>query len=211
MTQRNDSAAFFTFWDKAGTFVLSNMLWLLFSLPVVTLPAATAALFATLAPLSRGQQVEPLAAFWRAFREHWRKSSIIGGIDLLVFGIIILNLSIFGRMDGNQPMMRASQILTVFVGVAALMVNLYLWPLLISFRLTIRQLFDTAVRMAFGHALWSLLVLCIVGAMLWVSIQLPAMFLILATGSACAMVIMWGTWRVIRRYVAPEELIRFEG
>lgn len=210
MSQRSDNAAFFGFWDKVGTFVLSNLLWLVCALPLVTLPAATAALFAILAPFSRGQPVEPLTGFFRALREYWRKSSIIGLIDLVVFGVITANLIIFARMDGQQLLTRVSQVATLFFGFAALLINLYIWPLLVTFKLTLRQLFDTALRMAFGHALWSMFLLCLVIVMLLISTQLPSMFTIIGTVSACVLWINWGTWRVIRRYVAPEEMARFK-
>lgn len=210
MSQRSDNAAFFGFWDKVGTFVLSNLLWLVCALPLVTLPAATAALFTVLAPFSRGQPVEPLTGFFRAFREYWRKSSIVGVIDLVVFGIIIANFMIFTHMDVNQPITRVSQVVTLFFGFAALLINLYLWPLLVTFKLTLRQLFDTALRMAFGHALWSMFLLFLVMVLLLISTQLPAMFAVIGTVSACVLLINWGTWRVIRRYVAPEEMARFK-
>jgi uncharacterized membrane protein YesL len=41
--------------QTASTFVLLNMLWLFCSLLIITMPAATAALFATIAPWGRGR------------------------------------------------------------------------------------------------------------------------------------------------------------
>lgn len=213
MRQEGNNAAFFAFFDRASTFVLANLLWVFASLPLVTMPAATAGLFAVLAPWVRGKHTEPFSTFFEAFRTRWRKSMVIFVADLMVVGLIGANFSIFGRMDAAQsltPLTRFSQGMTLFVGIVALMINLYLWPLLVTFDLSLRQLLDTAVRMAFGHALWSLALAVLALLPFVVSLLLPAMFGLIGTFAACALVINWGAWRVIRRYVASESLLRLE-
>ena len=57
--------------DKITTVVLANLLWFIFAVLIVTLPAATAGLFAVLVPLVRGRDVEIFATFFGTMRRQW--------------------------------------------------------------------------------------------------------------------------------------------
>ncbi|MEO8393584.1 MAG: DUF624 domain-containing protein [Chloroflexota bacterium] len=60
--RRNDGL--FDLLDKAGTFVLANLFWVLLSIPIVTLPIATAGLFATMSFWVRGKSPEVFRNFF---------------------------------------------------------------------------------------------------------------------------------------------------
>ena len=73
------------------------------------------------------------------------------------------------------------------------------------------ELLETALKLAFMHPIASFGILLVVVAILLVSsLFLPQMFLLLASVSACALFISWGTWRVIRRHIADDERSRLE-
>lgn len=196
--------------DRAGTFILANLLWVLLSLPIITIPLATAGLFATLAPWGRGKPSEVFRDFFSGIREHWRQAMVIGVIDLLLGGLIALNLSIFRFMNMSQPVALLSQSITVFVALVLFTVNLYIWPMLVTFDLPLRNLLETAVKLVFAHPLASIGMLLVTLAILLGSTLLPAMFLLLATVSTCALFISWRVWRVVRGHIAEDERARLE-
>ena len=197
----------FDFLDKAGNFILANLLWVLLSIPVITLPMATAGLFASMSPWARGKSAEVFQDFFGGMRQHWRKASLIVLMDVLLGGLIILNLSIFRLMNLPQPLILLSQSVTLFVAVTAIMVNLYLWPLMVTFdELSLRRLLDTSLKLVFAHPAWSFAVLIMALVPLLLSLLLPAAVFILGSFSSVALVVSWGAWRIIRRY-APEEPI----
>ncbi|MEP7287494.1 MAG: DUF624 domain-containing protein [Chloroflexota bacterium] len=210
MARDAGTTSFFAVLDRVGTFVTANLLWIFCSLPIVTMPAATAGLFAILAPWARGKQPEPFAAFFGAFRQQWRKSTVIFVIDLIVASIVVANVSILARMDMGQFLTRISQVMTLFLAIVALMINLYVWPLLVTFEMPLRQIFNTAARLAFGHAIWSLGLLIAALLPLLLTLLLPAMFAVILTFATSALIVSLGSWRVIRRYVVPEELAKLE-
>lgn len=195
----------FDFLDKAGTFVLANLLWVLLSIPVITVPLTTAGLFATMSRWVQGQPVEVFRDFFGGMRRHWRKASLMVLLDVLLGGFILVNLSIFQRMNPSQPLTVLSQSVTLFAAVTAIMVNLYLWPLMVTFEeLPLRRLLDTALKLVFAHPLGSVALLFMGAAPLILSLMLPGAFFALATFSTMAFLVSWGAWRIIRRY-APEE------
>lgn len=207
---RSQNADLFVWADRAGTFILANLLWVLLSLPIITIPLATVGLFATLAPWGRGKPSEVFRAFFSGIREHWRQAMSIGVIDLLLGGLIVVNFSIFQLMNMSQAVALLSQSITIFVGFVLVAVNLYVWPLLVTFDLPLRDLLSTALNLVFVHPLASIGMLLVVLAIMLGSTLLPAMFLLLASISVCALFISWGVWRVVRGHIAEDERARLE-
>ena len=196
--------------DRAGTFILANLLWVLISLPLITMPFATAGLFSALAPWGRGKSTEFFRDFYGGIRDHWRHAMLIGLIDLLVGSLIALNFSIFRMMDMSGIIAILSQSVTFFATLVLLSVNLYLWPLLVTFDLPFRELLETAVKLVFAHPFASIGMLLVTLAIVLVSSLLPQMFLLLGSISACALFISWGVWRVVRGHIAEDERARLE-
>jgi len=96
------------------------------------------------------------------------------------------------------------------VTLTGLMANLYTWPLMVTFDLSLRNLLLNSLRLVFAHPLWSRVMLFLVAALFVLSLLLPAAVLVLASFSAAALLINWGAWRVIRPYVPENELAQLE-
>jgi len=196
--------------DRISGFALANLFWVLLSLPVVTMPAATAGLFATTSPWARGKTGELFHDFFEGMRQCWRKSTLVVLGDLALGGLVLVNLSIFRLMDLPQPLILLSQGVTLFVGLAMLLVNLYLWPLMVLFDLPVSALLSASLHMAFTYPWRSFLLLVAALVPVLFGLVLPAAIVIMVSFSACSLFINWGAWQVIRRYVAAEELVKLE-
>ena len=203
---RNQTAELFDLLDRAANFVLANLLWVVLSIPLVTLPAATAGLFATMTPWARGKPTEVFRDFLSGVREHWRKATVVGLIDVLIGGLIYLNFVAFQRMDMSNPIAIVSRSVTLFAALATIMVNLYLWPMMVSFDMPVRRLVENSVRLVFAHPLWSFTMHIIALAPLVVSLFLPGAIWILATFSAVALLDSKAAWRIIQRYSSDSEI-----
>ncbi len=192
--------------ERYAAFVLANLLWAVVAIPLVTLPAATAGLFAVMMARARGVPADLLATFFGAARRCWLKASLLMGLNLLGGGLVAVNLSIFPLMDlSADPLAFVARSVTLFAALALLLVNLYAWPLLVLLEdLSVKALLENAVRLVFAHGLWSLLVLFVVAAIIAFSLLLPRGVFALATASACAWVMSRGAWRVIRGHLGGE-------
>jgi uncharacterized membrane protein YesL len=210
---RQPNDALFENLDKAANLIIANLLFVLLSIPLVTLPLTTAGLFNVTSRWARRQSYEVFRDFFEGMRHHWRRAVPIFLMDVALAGLIILNFSIFPRMDSAQPIALVSQSVTIFVGMSLAMVNFYLWPLLVTFEdLSLRLLLDRSVRLVFIHPGWSLLTLALVAGIVIVSlIVLPGAAWALFTFSTIALLVNRMAWRVIRRYVSQEELAALEG
>ncbi|MCA9899032.1 MAG: DUF624 domain-containing protein [Ardenticatenaceae bacterium] len=77
------------FYRRLGTFLAANVLWLITSLPIVTMPAAAGGLFYLMSRVIADERdLDPdesaIGDFWVGFRRYWKQFSLIGFLDLAV-------------------------------------------------------------------------------------------------------------------------------
>lgn len=193
--------------DRIATFVMANLIWFVLALMIVPLPAATAGLFATLAPWVRGKDTELFGTFFGTMRQHWLKSTVIGVIDVVIAVIVYMNFQAISLMAlENSTLSMIFTSVTLFIALSAILINLYIWPLLVLFDLPYRRLFYVAASLALAHPFWSLLIVAMVLLLLSLVLFLPTIIIVFGLFSAIALVINWGTWRIIRKYATSEEL-----
>lgn len=193
--------AFWTRLERAAEFVLVSMLWVILSLPIITLPAATAGLFAVHTDWVRGQENEALQRFFSGLVRYAWKATLIGLSSALGLGLVAANLTILPDMNLPFVPFAFSLGISVFVGGLVLVANLYVWVLLLTFDFPLAKLVKTALQLAFQHVLWSIGVLLAVGVVVLASLWLlPAGVIVLILPSSLAWMISRGSWRVIRPY-----------
>ncbi len=206
MIRPHPNAEFFDLIDRAGTFALANLFWVLLSIPLITAPLATAGLFATMTPMAQHKSAEVFHNFFGGIRLYWRKAMLAGLIDTLITALVVANFSIFRLMNMAQPLALLSQSVTLFVAVIAMMVNLYFWPLMVIVDIPFRELLDTSLKLVFMHPVWSTLMLLMSLAVIILSLLfLPAAALVFVTVSTFAWVTSWAAWRIIRRYIEEKD------
>jgi uncharacterized membrane protein YesL len=196
--------------QTASSFVLLNMLWLFCSLLIVTMPAATAALFATVAPWGRGSSPsEPLANFFVAMKQYGVRATAVTLLNLLIGALVTLNFLVLRQIEISQVMPALALIVTTLVTLLLLLSNIYLWPLLVTVDPSLAVLLKNALKLALVHPFWGLLVA--VGAVLpgLISLLLPQAFFITITFAATALIVYAGAWRVMRRYLNEKEIHNF--
>ena len=81
------------FYQRMGIFLLANLLWILTSIPLITMPAAAGGLFYLMSRVIADERdLDPKEAtisdFWVGFRTYWQKFSWLGFLNLVVFLLI---------------------------------------------------------------------------------------------------------------------------
>jgi uncharacterized membrane protein YesL len=193
---------FFTKLDRISGFAILNVLWVISVVFIVTIPAATVGLFAVMTDWVRGHNSEAFARFFGAIRQHGLKASLIGLLDAVIVGLLAFNLHLIPQMGLPMGIYYPFLGITAFIGVLVLMSNLYIWPLLVTYDLTINRLIDVAVRLSINHFGWTACLLLMTGFVLMLSFVLPAIISVLLLFSSCAYLMTWGAWHIIQRYDA---------
>jgi len=192
--------------DRAATFIMANLFWFMFAAPIITLPMATAGLFAALAPWVRGQDVEFFGAFFGNMRRQWFKSTVLTLFDVLIGGWLFLNFQIINDMPIPEPMKWGIRGINISIALIVLMMNMYMWTLMVTMNLPLRRLFNVGWRFALGHPFWSILIVLLSFVPITLGQFAPIWLNVMATASSTALIINWGAWRIIKKYATPEEL-----
>jgi len=196
-----DYQEFFTKLDRFSGFAIINVLWVIGSAFIITLPLATVGLFAVLADWVRGKNSEALARFFGGMRQYGLKASLIALVDAGIMGLLALNLHIIPQMGLPTPIHYPFLSVTLFISLMVVMANLYIWILLVTYDLTLKRLADVAIHLSMTHFSWTFCVLLMTTGVLGLGLVfIPSGISVFVLFAGCAYVVAWGAWRVIRQY-----------
>lgn len=143
-------------------FILLNVLWLVCSLPVVTIGASTTALYAVMMKIVANEEGYILQGFLDAFRRNFKQSTVIWLILLAVGAAIGTDFMIVRRMPG-----RLAAVGTILLGAAALiyMVEvIFVFPLVARFENTTFHMMKNALLIPAARLPFLALVMLVTGA-----------------------------------------------
>ena len=129
---------------KACNIILLTLVWAVCCAPVVTIGAATTALYTVMWRISAGQDVRVIREFWDAMRTNWKVATASWGTMLLV------GLLLAGNMVALSGVQAPPALLTLMKGAAGLVLISYLIVLhylfagIAKYYVTISQAFKNA-------------------------------------------------------------------
>ncbi len=175
------------FWDVLRL----NFCWLLFSLPIVTIGASTAAAFSLGLRMAEETETYIFGPFFKAFKENFKKGTIIGLLNLVYFYAMYLDFQLFNAVEGNPIIFLIVGIVGTFIGVCGF---LYAYALTARYENTImntvKNSFDITIRY-FGRSLVTVLV-CLALYVILNWNELMLLFFVLI-GPACIIYTISGT------------------
>jgi uncharacterized membrane protein YesL len=192
--------------EKWANFILANLLWSLLAIPLITLPAATAGIFTVMLDRVRGSTVPFFVAFFGAMRRLWLKSTLVTLGDVLIGGLLFINVLIFREMPLYDVIGLLSRSVTFFAALVLLLANLYIWSLMVVVEMSLSDLVTTSFKLVFLYPLRSCAILLAAAVPIAISLLLPRGVFLLITVSTIALIITTGTWPLIQRHL-PEETL----
>jgi uncharacterized membrane protein YesL len=168
-------------WEEMFILIFCNLVWVLAMIPIVTLPAATGALFYLTHKIADGRAVN-FADFKYGFRHYFRQSSLLGLANLVIIVLILVNLTFYGRFEGM--LFRLVQIVFLYLLVIWLMMQLYIFPLLLEQEIpSLRLAGRNAVVLVARHPIFSLIisVAALAFTLLSIFLTIPVVILLAST------------------------------
>ena len=138
-----------TFLNGLADVIILNLLFVLCSIPVVTIGPSLCALSYATVKLIEGGEGYTFRNFFKAFKQNLLQGTIIGVIMLLFAAAVVLDYSILAAQTGS---VRTVMFVTLVVGVIAwLMVFVYIFPLQARFYNPVRITFTNALILAIAN------------------------------------------------------------
>lgn len=149
MNLLNEDNVVHVFLNKLGDIVIANLLFILCSIPVITIGPALTALYHCMMRTVKGNNNGTTRTFFRAFKENFKQSLIVWLLILAAGIVLVLNIR-FLLHSGSGT---AQILFYLSVGVLTLLVifSLYIFPVIATFANTLGALCRNAFLLAFMH------------------------------------------------------------
>ena len=189
---------------KFADCVLLSILWMVCCIPVITIGAATAALYYTVNKVVRHDRGGLWTEYWQAFRLNFRQATVVWIVLILILGVLTANLysAYILYLQGHMSAIFLGLLIAMVA--AIIMWASYLFPCLARFDNKIKQHMKNCFWFMTVNFVWSVLLLVIfvimaIGAMLYPLglLFVPAVYMLS---------INFILERVFKKYMSPEDL-----
>ncbi len=163
--------------SKLVDLIWLNIIFIIFSLPVVTIGASVTALMSVTMKMARDREGYMWAGFWKSFKENFKQSTIIWIIMILVATVLGTDIYFFYSNTAGY----AKFLLAFMLGISlvCLCIATYIFPLQAQFENTIKQTLKNALLMAIRHLPWTILIVVILGisaVLIWLFVGIAIFF-----------------------------------
>ena len=136
---------------KIGIIIGANLLFVIVSLPVVTIGAAWAALLHVMFKMLRGTEtLNPFKMFWTGLKQNWKQATIAWLIIMALGFLGWVDIRFLAHQGGAMVNFRYA---VYAAGVVLLIGAIYLFPVIVAFSNRLPVLFRSAYYFAFKKPL----------------------------------------------------------
>ena len=159
--------------------MILSVLWLVFSLPVITMGAASTALYSTVYRYIRNELGDLWPNFWKAFKENFKRSTLawLPMLAMILFMIYDL-LALRAMIQTGKPMGRLFGIILVLLCVAAVWA-VYLAAYCARFQGGVKDMLRYSFFLMMSHPLRSIGVMIAVVGSIALTLVVPGLAAIL--------------------------------
>ena len=157
-------------------FILLNILWLLTSIPIVTLGAATAALYSVMMSIAEKKEGYIIKDYWKAFCRNFKQSTVVWILLLFLGACLWFDLTFIGVVPGLFR-----QIGTVVLGAVLIfyfMECIFVFPLIAKFENSTGNMIKNALLIPVSRLPYALMILFMTGAAIMVTFLNPMTIMI---------------------------------
>ena len=191
----NLDGPFARFGNMLADIMILSLLWIIFSIPIVTIGAATTALFYVTTRRISDKEGYIIRDFWKSFRMNFKQATACWLIILLMIMVLFFNITNIDILGSARVI-----VLPIQLGIAieTCIISLYVFPIVARFELSLKDVFKNAFFMANRHLLTTLALMLVGAGAILLSIT-TIIFSLVAMG-AYAFIASYLIMRVFRKY-----------
>jgi uncharacterized membrane protein YesL len=197
----NPENSFWEFMTNMTNVLFVGLIWLICSLPIITIGASTTALYDYSLKLADSTDGYVLKSFFKAFKNNFVKSTILWIFMLLGTGFLVIDAYICLRM--GTAFSKFLFFAIIAIGILYFIICIYIFPVLAFFRVNVKEVIKNAFIMGVGNLPLTLLIIIILGIGGFIIYTVP--YLIFALGSFVAYVSSFCYLSVFKKYVYLKE------
>lgn len=181
-----------------------SVLWVVFSVPLITIGASTTALYYTANKVIRNNRSHVWREFFCSFKSNFKQSTIIWILLILLYGFWAVDTYFTYAFYLTGVVPKAIFIVFLVLGILITAWGLYLFPYIARFQNSIKDIFMNSGMMFVQNFLWSVVLFVIFALTIIIFLAEPMLILILPVGYM--MLQNFILERIFRKYMSEEDL-----
>lgn len=167
------------FFGKLLDSLLLNILWLVTSLPIVTIGASTSALYYCTLKLAEDRKLDVIHDFFRAFRQNMKEGSKLSLIFVGLCIVLFIEGRLFWAYKTRSVIWVFGAAIFMLVVLVFSMVTVYIFPLLARFDNTWKNMIRNSFVISIRFMICTVLLLAIHAAVIFTAVKVftPVIFL----------------------------------
>lgn len=127
-----------------------NIIWLICSIPLVTLGASTAALYYSVSLIVKNEDTQLVKSFFYGFKTYWKKASLFFLITIAIIAVLVADIHILSNWFDGIPFL-ILQYVIYLVFLIFLCIALYFGPVLVQFHLDFKTTIKNSFLLSISH------------------------------------------------------------
>lgn len=165
-----EDSALYRFGSWLVNLFVLNTLWVLFSLPVITIGASSTAIFHVAQHWVRGKEPPIWERFWKSFRQNFKQATLIWLFMGAIGAMLIVNIQALYYSGSPGTFLYTLQIIASFELVLG---AIYAFSLLARFNLRVGDCLRSSFLMIHRHLNASVSTLALLLVLVWLSFRWP--------------------------------------
>lgn len=207
----NPDSGIMGFMSKVADVIILSLLWLVTSLPIVTIGASTTALYYTAVKSIRRERSYIVRSFFSSFKENFIPGTVLWLLLLAAGTLLGLNIRFSQSMmelPSQKTMGFVLMVIYCFMGVILLSASLYVFPVLSRFKMKKRQILKMSLFMSSRHLPYTVLLALIAALVIVGTLFVPVVLLF--APAAGALLYSLPMERVLKQYIKQEETDEYQ-
>lgn len=150
------------FLSRVADLVILNLLYIVCCIPIVTIGAATTAMYTVTMRMARKEEGYLVKGFFKAFKDNFKISTIVWLILGVFLTVLFVDFRIVRNIAGKGRQVWA--IILMAIGFFVLIEVLYIFPYIARFSNTIKETFKCAIIIGIANLPYTLVLVAIVAA-----------------------------------------------
>ena len=201
--------------NKYGGFIadmfILNLMWIIFSIPLITIGASTSAMFYVATRRIADREGYITSDFWYAFKANFKRATMLWLIVFFIGGVLLWN--IFGGAMEYVPERTVGFVFPaqIIFFIQLLLLNSFIFPVTARFDMKVVEVLKYSFFMANRHLLTSLLCAITLVGLVFLSWLSPMVFFIAPGVYAC--IASFLIMRIFKRYrpdMDPDPIVEIQ-
>lgn len=164
----NTDSRIMNFLSRLGDMFILNVIYLASCVPIITIGAATTALYYNTLKMAENRESYVWKEYWKSFRENFRQATILWMMLLTVILVLGADAVLIGGM--GRALGSVIALLVIVIGIFLIMTGVYLFPVLARFDNTVKNTVKNAMIMSIRHLPSTIVIVVLHGLPLMLSL-----------------------------------------